>query len=75
MSPHRPLSGKVVPAPVHAPLERLLTLPEVAALARVSPRTVQRQISGGRLIAVKVGRQLRFHRGQVEAWMSQGLVS
>jgi excisionase family DNA binding protein len=38
----------------------LLTVQEVAALLRTSPRTVRRWANEGRLRAVRIGRSIRF---------------
>jgi excisionase family DNA binding protein len=40
---------------------RLLTLPEVAAFLRLSPRSVRRLVGSRRLPCVRIGRVLRFH--------------
>jgi excisionase family DNA binding protein len=50
----------------------LWTKAEVADLARVSERTIQRQVARGLLKAVRVGRQLRFRDVDVDAWLSGG---
>lgn len=44
---------------------RLLTLPEVAAFLRVSPKTVRRLVAGRRLRCVRVGRVLRFRQADL----------
>ncbi|GJF04988.1 helix-turn-helix domain-containing protein [Pseudonocardia sp. D17] len=44
------------------PPSPLLTVPEVAALLRVSRMTVYRQINSGELPCVKVGRSFRVPR-------------
>ena len=43
----------------------LLTIPEVAALLRVSTRTVSRLISSGDLPSIKIGRSVRIDREAV----------
>ena len=49
----------------------LLTVQETAALLRVSPVTVRRYISSGRLTAVHVGRNVRIEREDVEKLPTQ----
>lgn len=44
---------------------RLLTLPEVAAFLRVSPKTVRRLVAGRKLRCVRVGRVLRFRQADL----------
>jgi excisionase family DNA binding protein len=44
----------------------LMTLKEAADFLRVSTRTLQRLIKDRRLGAIRVGRQLRFWRSDVE---------
>lgn len=46
-------------------LPRLLTLPEVAAFLRVSPKTVRRLVAGRKLRCVRVGRVLRFRQADL----------
>ena len=52
------------------PPEGLLTMREVAALARVSLRTVERAVADGELASVVVGkRSRRVNRFDAERWM------
>ncbi|MCC6350254.1 MAG: helix-turn-helix domain-containing protein [Candidatus Eisenbacteria bacterium] len=44
---------------------RLLTLPEVAAFLRVSPKTVRRLVAGRKIRCVRVGRVLRFRQADL----------
>ena len=53
-----------------ASIERLMLIDDVAKVARTSQRTVQREVSRGRLRAIRIGRQLRFHPRDVEAWLA-----
>ena len=48
-----------------SPLEPLLTLGEVAALLRVSNKTVQRLVATRRLPCVRIGRRVRFTSADV----------
>ena len=48
----------------------LLTLPEVADLLRTSEKTIRRLVAARRLPCVRLGRQLRFDRGDVFRWLA-----
>ena len=52
-------------------LPPLLTVPEIAAILRVSCRTVWRMVDDGRLPAVRIGRSVRVHPDAVAALMSK----
>ena len=54
--------------------ERLLvTVETVAALMSVSPRTVWRLVSAGKLFApVRVGGAVRWHYARLRLWIEQG---
>src|SRR5690348_13839380 len=54
-----------------APLP-LYTLPEVAQLLRVSPRTVRRLVARGRIPCVRVGAQVRFSPAILARWAERG---
>jgi excisionase family DNA binding protein len=64
-------SAALDPAPIARParllptLEPLLTLGEVAALLRVSGKTVQRLVAARRLPCVRIGRRVRFTSADV----------
>lgn len=53
--------------------DALLTVPEVARLARVNPRTVRAAIERGELVAVRLGESdrgwLRVRRVDYRAWL------
>jgi excisionase family DNA binding protein len=51
-------------------LSKLLTLPEVAEILRVSPKTVRRMAARQRIPCVRFGRALRFFPGDILAWLS-----
>lgn len=51
---------------------RLMTIEEVILYLRVNARTVYRLIHAGSLPAVRVGRQWRIRRGDLDAWLDQG---
>lgn len=50
--------------------EPLLTVGEVAALMRVSNMTVYRLIKSGQLGAIRVGKNYRIRRGDVDRYLS-----
>jgi excisionase family DNA binding protein len=52
-----------------SPPEAFLTTDEVLAYLQVNLRTVYRLIEAGKLPAVRVGRQWRFRRRDVDAWL------
>ncbi|MCX6020698.1 MAG: helix-turn-helix domain-containing protein [Chloroflexi bacterium] len=49
-------------------LDDLLTLPEAAALLRLSKATIQKWAKGGQVPAVKIGKSYRIRRRDLEAW-------
>ena len=58
----------IIPKPEH---EAFLTTDEVLAYLQVNLRTVYRLIDAGQLPAVRVGRQWRFRRTDIDAWLDQ----
>jgi excisionase family DNA binding protein len=48
----------------------LLTVPEVAELLRLSPRSIHRLIDDGRLPIVRLGRAIRIRPQDVEVLMA-----
>jgi excisionase family DNA binding protein len=50
------------------PLPKFLTVPEVAALLRVSLRTIYNMVSQRRIPFRKAGRQLLFDVKEIEEW-------
>jgi excisionase family DNA binding protein len=51
--------------------DHFLTTEEVLAYLQVNLRTVYRLIKAGRIPAVRVGRQWRFRKRDVDAWLEQ----
>ena len=49
---------------------RLLTIPDVAEFCRVSERTVRRWIKAGELPAIRLGRQWRIAKKDLERFLS-----
>ena len=48
-----------------------LTTEQVLGYLRVTPRTIYRLIRSGELPAVRVGRQWRFRRGDLDEWLER----
>lgn len=53
-----------------APLQRLLTLREVAHALAVSSKTIERLCRSGQLNYLRIGRSLRFRQTAVEMFMA-----
>ena len=54
--------------------EPLLTVGEVAGLMRVSNMTVYRLIKSGQLAAIRVGKNYRIRRGDVDRYLDERAV-
>ena len=54
--------------------EPLLTVGEVANLMRVSNMTVYRLIKAGQLAAIRVGKNYRIRRGDVDRYLTERAV-
>ena len=54
-----------------APMEKLMTLEEVADYLRLSKDTVYRMANTGKLPASKVGSQWRFRKEDVDEWLEK----
>ena len=48
-----------------------LTTEEVLGYLKVTPRTIYRLIRIGELPAVRIGRQWRFRRGDLDSWLDR----
>ena len=48
-----------------------LTTDEVLGYLKVTPRTIYRLIRTGELPAVRIGRQWRFRRGDLDDWLER----
>jgi excisionase family DNA binding protein len=48
-----------------------LTTEEVLGYLKVTPRTIYRLIRTGELPAVRIGRQWRFRRGDLDEWLER----
>ena len=51
--------------------ESFLTTEEVLAYLNTTPRTIYRLIRSGELPAMRVGRQWRFRRADLDAWVER----
>jgi excisionase family DNA binding protein len=58
----------------HALGEPLLTVGEVANIMRVSNMTVYRLIKSGQLAAIRVGKNYRLRRTDIESYLTQRAV-
>lgn len=54
-----------------ADLHSCLTTDEVLSYLKVTPRTIYRLIRSGELPALRVGRQWRFRRTDLDAWLER----
>jgi excisionase family DNA binding protein len=52
-------------------LDACLTTEEVLTYLKVTPRTIYRLIRSGELPALRVGRQWRFRRTDLDAWLER----
>ena len=52
-------------------LMSFLTTEEVLTYLKVTPRTIYRLIRTGELPAVRIGRQWRFRRGDLDSWLDR----
>lgn len=52
-------------------LEAFLTTEEVLGYLKVTPRTIYRLIRAGELPAVRIGRQWRFRRTDLNEWLDR----
>ncbi len=52
-------------------MEDLLTTKQIAKYLRLNPVTVRRKVAKGEIPAAKIGRQIRFDKAQIEAWLVQ----
>ena len=50
---------------------QLLTVPEVAAVLAVHPKTVRRLVASGELIAVKIGAAVRVRWTDIDAFVEE----
>jgi len=48
-----------------------LTTEEVLGYLKVNPRTIYRLIRNGELPAIRIGRQWRFRRSDLDAWIDR----
>lgn len=53
-------------------MAHIMTVDETARLLRIHPETLREKARQGKIPALKVGRQWRFVRDQLDAWLRQG---
>jgi excisionase family DNA binding protein len=53
------------------PYTAFLTTEEVLGCLKVNPRTIYRLIKTGELPAVRIGRQWRFRRSDLDEWIDR----
>lgn len=49
----------------------ILTLPELSVYLRVSKQTAYKLVQRGRIPSFKLGRQLRFRKAMIDAWIEK----
>jgi excisionase family DNA binding protein len=54
-----------------ADLQAFLTTEEVLGYLKTTPRTIYRLIRSGELPAVRIGRQWRFRRADLDEWVER----
>jgi len=54
-----------------AGMAAFLTTEEVLVYLRVNPRSIHRLIEAGDLPAIRIGRQYRFRRSDLDAWLER----
>ena len=52
-------------------MEAFLTTEEVLSYLKITPRTIYRLIRTGELPAVRIGRQWRFRRADLDRWLER----
>ena len=52
-------------------LQAFLTTEEVLAYLKTTPRTIYRLIRAGELPAIRIGRQWRFRRAELDRWVER----
>lgn len=53
-------------------MSHIMTVDETARLLRIHPETLRERARQGKIPATKLGRQWRFVREQLDAWLDQG---
>lgn len=56
-------------------MDELLTVRELAGYLKLNSATVMRKAGKGEIPAIKVGRQFRFNKGEIDKWLNQKSVS
>ena len=50
-------------------MKELFTVQELAEFLKMNPRTLQRKVREGEIPAIRLGRQIRFDKEQIERWL------
>ena len=53
----------------------ILTIEELADLLKVSTRTIRRIVKRRELPYIRIGRQLRFRRESIDAWLDSSTIA
>ena len=64
-------SGSLMVNSIMPDFQAFLTTEEVLAYLKITPRTIYRLIRNGELPAVRIGRQWRFRRNDLDAWLER----
>lgn len=55
-------------------MKEIFTVQELAKYLKMNPRTLQRKARKGEIPAIKLGRQFRFDKEQIDRWLSHRMV-
>lgn len=55
-------------------MKSLLTTRDVAKIVGLKPITIMRKVNKGEIPAIKLGRQFRFDKNQIEQWISKNKI-
>lgn len=50
-------------------MEQLMTVKQVGELLQITPQTIYKMVEHRRLPAIRVGKQWRFKRDEIRAWI------
>lgn len=56
-------------------MKEILTTEEFAKYLKMNPRTVQRKARKGEIPAIRIGRQFRFDKEQIDLWLSHRMIA
>lgn len=55
--------------------DEYVTVEELAEQLKVNARTIQRLVERKQLMAVRIGKQLRFRRDWVDEWLRKNMIN